>query len=231
MLPKEWPPLLGMAGKAGLVHPVMPGQRLPYPAVRVVAVSADELSLPQRMRRALQRVREHAAVAGTTHLPLHVRHSHRVRVGMKSVAVCTRKFSLLVGTAQPMGTLVGLVAGKTKRILQRRRRIAALPEVQHRLAASAVRQHPAVVLPGRPVARLALQAARRGRSIHRKWRPRNGWVSVHGGEQFQGGKRFLLVVTAEAAIRTATGVVAIRELLREFLMSMGPIGLAARRNR
>lgn len=50
MLPEEWPPLLGMAGKAGLVHAVVPGQRLPYPAVWVVAVSTDELPLPHGMR-------------------------------------------------------------------------------------------------------------------------------------------------------------------------------------
>ena len=232
MLPEEWPPLLGMAGKAVLVHSVVQGQRLPCPAVWVVAVSTEELPLPQRMRRALQRVCDDAAVARTTHLPLRTRHAHRVRVGMQAVAVRTRKVSLLVGAAQPMGTLVGLVAGKTKRILQRRRRIAAPPKVQHRLATGAVRQHPAVVLPRRSVARLALQAARRrGRNIHRKWRSRNGWVPVYSGEQLQGRKRFVLVMTAEAAIRPATGVVATRELLHEFLVGISPIGLAAGRSR
>ena len=49
MFPKERPPLFRMTGKAGLVQPVMQRQRLPYPAVRFVAVSTDELSLTHGM--------------------------------------------------------------------------------------------------------------------------------------------------------------------------------------
>ena len=160
MFPKERPPLLGMAGKARLVHAVMQRQRLPYPAVRIVTVTTDELPLPHRVGRALQRVCEHAAVAGATYLALHLRCPHRVRVGMNAMAVGTREVSLLVGAAQPVGALVGFVARKAQPILQLGRRVAALAEIQHRLAAGTFRQHPAVVLPRRPMARLALQTAR-----------------------------------------------------------------------
>ena len=219
MLPQERPSFLGMAGDARFVDAVAQGQRLADPTVWVVAIATNQLAVAHRMRRALESVRQHVAVAASTYLRLFGGHSHRIGLGMDAVAVATREIRLLVRAPRPMHALVGFMASEAKPVLKRRLRIPPHSEIQHRFATGFVAQHSSSVFAGRAVARLALQPARCGnRARHLERRVWHGRMSMHSGEDGKRRERFLFVVTAEAAVSTATGIVAFRQLLREFVM-------------
>lgn len=221
VLPQERPPLLGVAGDAGFVDPIAPSQRFANTAVGIVAIATNELTVAHRMRRALESIRQHIAVAASANIGLLRRRPHGVRLGVDAMTVATGQIRFLVGATRPMHALIGFVAGKAQSVLEPRLGIAPRPEVQHRFATGFVAQHSATVFASGAVASLALQSSRRRRHArHLEGRVRHRGMSMHGGEDRQCREGLLCVVAAEAAVGAATRVVAFGEFPREFVMGI-----------
>ena len=211
MLPQKRTLHFRVADVTGLVDRCLANQCIAHAGtdVRVVAVATGKLVIAHGMRRQLQEIRAHLAVAGQAPLRLARLRAHGIHRIVDAVTVGTRYVSLFVSAAGPAGTTVILMTGEAEVVLQLGRDIAPLSEVDDRRPCGAVPQHVLTVIADRAMAGLALQARREG--MARAGMERRGLdarMAVHVGEDRRGRKRLRLVMARQAGIRPAAGILA-----------------------